>query len=115
MKKSLTRKERIKKTAFKAVFEGKKGVKSAIAKLVFKENGQFFSRFAVSLGRKYGNAVARNRIKRLYKEIYRAHKHQVKSGYDLIVVAYSGCTLYKSREDDFFFLLRKAGLEKEEA
>ena len=42
------------------------------------------SRFGVAATRKLGNAVERNRVKRLAREIFRRHK--VAPGYDVVIV-----------------------------
>ena len=47
------------------------------------------SRFAVSISRRVGNAVVRNRGKRLVREAVRAHLAAVESGWDCLFVARS--------------------------
>ncbi len=43
-------------------------------------------RFAAQVSRKVGNAVCRNRVKRMLREIFRHEKEHLKSGIDLIVM-----------------------------
>lgn len=53
-----------------------------------RPNGLETNRLGISISRKVGKAVVRNRIKRIVKEQYRADdKAGVKQGYDLVIVA----------------------------
>jgi ribonuclease P protein component len=44
-------------------------------------------RLGVSVSKKVGCAVIRNRIRRLVKEVVRLQKHRMKSNFDLILIA----------------------------
>jgi len=66
------------------------------------------SRFAVTLVRKYGNAVKRNYARRVLKEIYRNTKQNLPGGIDLIVVLYPGDFSFHERERQFMELIRRA-------
>jgi ribonuclease P protein component len=44
-------------------------------------------RLGISVSKKIGNAVVRNRIRRLVKEIIRLNAHKIVGGYDLILIA----------------------------
>jgi ribonuclease P protein component len=55
--------------------------------LVALPNDQGPSRFAVSAGRRIGNAVQRNRAKRLIREAVRAILQEIKPGWDVVLVA----------------------------
>ncbi len=110
MRRSLTRSERLSSKAdFARVFD-KAEIRSACrgAKLIARSNGLETGRFAVTLVRKFGNAVQRNYARRVLKEIYRNTKQDLPTGYDIIVVLYSGDYDYQEREQQFTKLIRRA-------
>jgi len=45
------------------------------------------SRLGITITKKTGNAVVRNRIKRLVRETFRKNRHILKNNYDLNVIA----------------------------
>lgn len=70
------------------------------------------NRLGITTGKKLGNAVTRNRIRRRLREIYRLHEEAFLPGRDLVVVARvrSAFVSYQALERDFLKLAGKLGL-----
>ncbi len=98
MRKSLTKQERIVKNKdYRNLFKSGTWISGKNIKLVHSHNDLDYSRFGISLNRRYGNAVARNRIKRVIKEILRLYKGDIKVGYDIVLVLYRGQDHFDAR------------------
>jgi ribonuclease P protein component len=72
------------------------------------------SRLGVVTARRLGNAVVRNRARRLLRESFRLHQHELAGSVDLVLVARSSIVgkPLAAVEKDFLTTLRKAGLLK---
>ena len=57
-------------------------------------NGLTYARLGVSVGRKHGNAVRRNRIKRVFREAFRQSRHLLPPGRDYVLVPKRGAGPY---------------------
>jgi ribonuclease P protein component len=105
------RRERIKSgDDIKRAFSRGRKVSCRGAKLFYLENGTDDNRIAFTFARKYGNAVERNRSRRLSRETYRLMKSRLKRGFDLVVLVYPGDDAFLRRKAQFDSLFRKAGL-----
>jgi len=89
--------ESLKKNSdFKQVYDHKKSMANRLLVMYKRPNGLHFNRLGISISRKVGKAVVRNRIRRLVKEHYRAYEKVkevdkvsrvgIKQGFDLVVV-----------------------------
>ena len=70
--------------------------------VIFKENGLGINRLGITVSKKTGNAVKRNKVKRLIREFFRLHKHSLPQGYDIVIVAKKGANgliFWKTKEE----------------
>ncbi|MDR0589580.1 MAG: ribonuclease P protein component [Spirochaetaceae bacterium] len=105
------RKERLKRRdGIRDVFKRGKSVTCSGAKLFFIKNGLPYNRIVFTFSRKYGNAVQRNRSRRVGREAYRHIRKELKTGYDLVVLAYPGNDSFARRMEQLAVLFSKAGL-----
>ena len=111
MRKSLTRKERLKKgSEIAGVFKSPCSVKNSCIKIFYRRNNLEWNRIAVTFRRGYGNSVERNRTKRLVKELYRNNKEKLSCGHDIIFLVFKKDIIYREIEKSFFSLFKSAGL-----
>jgi hypothetical protein len=52
------------------------------------KNGASGNRLAVTFARKFGNAVKRNRARRVSREAYRLLRNRLRTGFDLVILVY---------------------------
>jgi ribonuclease P protein component len=75
---------------FAAVFAKRVSVANRLIVVYAAPNGLKVSRLGLSVGRRLGTAVTRNRIKRLVREAFRLDAGTLPSGFDLVVVPRKG-------------------------
>lgn len=85
--------------------------------LYARPNRSAANRVGVTVGKKLGKAVVRNRVRRRLREIYRLHEDRFKPGWDIVVVARSRCigAAFEKLTGAYLSLAQKAGVLKEEA
>lgn len=75
-------------------------------------DGEMPFRLGVSVSKKLGNAVVRNYLRRVMKEIVRLHADQVAPGYDLILIARKPVAemAYADIEKSLLHVMKRAAL-----
>ena len=75
---------------FDRVYRRRRSVSDGLLVVYGCENGLGHPRLGLSVSRKVGGAVVRNRWKRLLREAFRLHRWELPSGIDLIVLPRPG-------------------------
>ena len=78
--------------------------------VIIKQNGLGITRLGITVSKKTGNSVKRNKVKRLIREFFRLHKTHFPQGYDVVVVAKKGAyglDYWKTKEELGEILLDK--------
>ena len=100
---------------FKKVYSGGKNFWNRNLILYIRKNKLEESRFGVTITKKIGNAVVRNKIKRRIREIYRLNMYRIKDGYDLIFIPKKNVVdiSYKELESALIHILKLSNMLKD--
>ena len=84
--------------------------------LYARKNHSCENRVGITVSKKLGGAVIRNRVRRRLREVYRLNEEQFTSGWDIVVVARSRSIKadFVTLTDAYLSLAKKAGLLKEQ-
>ena len=95
----------------RAYKKGKFFVGQLMVVYTVKTNGAD-NHIGISISRKVGNSVKRNRIKRLIKECYRRYLPFISTSWDIVVVARTSLQIptYKEIGKEMKFLFKKLGV-----
>jgi len=55
--------------------------------ILLMQNGRGDTRLGITVSKRTGNSVTRNRVKRLIREFFRLHKALFPQGYDIVIAA----------------------------
>lgn len=75
-----------KSVEFRLVFDNKCSDSDGLLVMYARGNSLGYSRLGLSVSRRVGSAVARNRLRRLYREAFRLTRPELPSGIDLVLV-----------------------------
>ena len=81
----------------------------------FIPNKSPYNRLGISVSKKNGNAVERNRIKRIIRDAYRINEDKFPIGYDIVFAARNSIAQKKSNDIERFIntrLLKKMNSQK---
>lgn len=100
---------------FKKVYSGGKNYWNRNLILYIRKNKLSESRYGITITKKIGNAVVRNKIRRRMKEIYRLNIYRIKDGYDLIFIPKKNVVelSYKELESAIIHILKISGMLKD--
>ncbi|HHY41697.1 MAG TPA: ribonuclease P protein component [Thermoanaerobacterales bacterium] len=106
MKKSL---RLTKNYEFIKVYKTGRRLSSLFFTMYIKKNELNFSRLGVSVSKKVGKSVVRNKIKRRIKEIVRLNYDYIKQGYDIVVSAKPSSVQldFKAMEKELIRLMKR--------
>lgn len=84
--------------------------------LYARPNRLGINRVGITVGKKLGRAVIRNRVRRRLREIYRLNEDKFTAGWDIVVVARSRCICadFRKLTDAYLSLAAKAGILQEQ-
>ena len=81
----------VRSSDYRAIYKVGRKIHSGRFVLFCRANNLGHLRLGITVSRKVGGAVVRNRIKRLLKEIFRRSLIQTPSQFDIVINAKSGC------------------------
>jgi ribonuclease P protein component len=99
---------------FKQVYKYGKSSANKLLVLYYLKNNSNEIKIGFSVSKKIGNAVIRNKVKRVLREICRNNFNNLNVGYNLIFIARKGIIFadYKAIEKALIYLLKNKGILK---
>ena len=102
---------------FRRIYRKGRSAVSPYLVVYCQKNREGRSRLGVTVSKKLGHAVVRNRVRRRFRELYRLHKGDMLPGYDIIMVARVRAAElpYAKLEKQYLRCLSQLGLLREDA
>ena len=97
---------------FRVVYRAGRSYANRLYVMYVKPNELGRNRLGVSVSKKVGNSIIRHRIVRLMREVFRLHATDMKTGYDIVVIARTSDAAngYSESEAAFTSLAKRHGL-----
>ncbi len=95
---------------YRRIYDEGRRVAGRLFVLFCRSNDLGYSRLGITVSRKVGRAVVRNRIKRLFREVFRRSRADIPASSDLVVNARRGCAEagYGELREEFLAAARRA-------
>jgi len=101
-------------SVFQRLYSKGKSSASHLLVIYCRKTKRNTSRVGITVSKKLGKAVVRNKIRRRIREIYRTNEDKFLPGFDIVVVARkdSPAATYRDLEKQFLHLAEKLGMMK---